>query len=110
MALLLAGSVHAPFLSLDSLQQDLQNSVQSLLDYQVTLKRQGARISELEGDAQILRSHNETLEEQVGDLEIKLRRTAASKESLELKAAQLVDGTERMWSLCLEFYLMLSLK
>lgn len=65
---------------------------QTLLDYETTLKGTKDKcISELEGEARMLHGLNLALEEKVGDLEIKLRKTRSSKEG---KVAQLSEQLE----------------
>ena len=82
----------------DNLQHELEKSVQQLLDYQITLKGQSKRIKELEGEEQMLHDHNQSLEEKVEALDVKLRRASTAKESLELKVTQLSEQLDGMLS------------
>lgn len=78
----------------DNLQCELEKSVQQLLDYQITLKGQDKRIKELEAEGEMLHDHNQSLEEKVGALDVKLRRASTAKEGLELKVTQLSEQLE----------------
>ena len=73
----------------------MRESVTSaLLEYRTTLKQQRERISELEGECQQLQEQNQSLEERVGELELKLRRVISAKENLNLKVVQLSEQLE----------------
>lgn len=90
------GCVHA-FVSLciDALDHEMKESITSALqEYKATLRSQRERISELEGDWQMLQDLNMALEEKVEELELKLRKATSARDILELKSTQLSEQLE----------------
>ena len=89
------------FFFVDALDHEIKSIASTLQEYQATLRSQRERISELEGDWQMLQDLNMALEEKVEELDLKLRKATSAKESLELKSTQLseqLEGGGHAWS------------
>ncbi len=78
----------------NEMRQMRETITHTLKEYEVTVKNQGQRISELEAETKTLYSLNQELEERNGEWEIKLTRANSAKDSLNLKVIQLSDQLE----------------
>lgn len=64
----------------------------TLMESKTTLKDQVQRISDLEGEGEILQKHQLSLEEKVQELESKLRTAISAKGSLNLRVGEQLEG------------------
>lgn len=78
-----------------TLSSDLKETVKKTLqEYETTLKNQSSHIQQLEGEREMIHSHNEELEQKCTDLEFRLNRVTVSRDALSTRIDEITQSLE----------------
>ena len=77
------------------MSSDLKETVKKTLqEYETTLKNQSTHIQQLEGEREMIHSHNEELEQKCNDLEFRLNRVTVSRDALSTRIEELTQSMD----------------
>lgn len=80
-----------------TLKTELKETVtKTLQEYETTLKNQTAHIQQLEGEREMIHSHNEELEQKCTDLEFRLNKATVSRDALSARIEEITQSLDGM--------------